>query len=820
ADVTSSHNIQATFGSTSATVSSVPAMDWMGYLIAAFLMSLFALRGFRGKGRGLLMIAFLFCAMATPAGTAHAAAGPGWFNMQGTLVSPQDADAYYRTAPAPQGFITPLSGTTTTPEITALARALQNNPTLIYEYVRNNVDYVPYFGSLKGATLTYLDGSGNDFDQASLMIALLEAAGYTAQYVYGTMQIPASGDPNQMDMQHWLSVDNNNTVISQVLANGAIPASLSGNTWTVTRVWVQATISGSTYLFDPAFKPYQTVSGINLQSVMGYSQNSLLSSAGGTLGTNYIQNMNESGLDSTMNVYAMSLANYIKTNMPNAQTEDIIGGRYITPQYLSALPTTLPLSNTPQYTWTNIPSTYIHTVQIQHGQINQTFNIPDLAGKKLAITYTPGTITTLSDAAPIQIPLSNTPTVIPIDPLPNLVAPPSPSIDGGTDGIQPMSTNEGTIPFPSIYPPSVQFGTVSETMSGLTNNNPVTFEVVVSLPSNPQGAFSITAGGGNNYLAPNGGNMSITIQLSNAGQSPGTKTGQLEIQWIYNGTIYGDYTYNLTGYVGNPPNTSGSYGTNLGSTNLGYPINGTVGLTNSGSLPMTITGISLTGTNANQFQITGGGTLDTLASGQNQAISVSYLANSVGASSANVYVTYTYDTVNYGLNIQVSGTTVATPVAQLTLDDTIRAQETQPITVPNPNNMTITVTHPYSTTFANQSVTYTLVRGSGSTYAIIYDFGGSRLGRLLEKRERQLQTYRASGYADTSTQVLTETLNVMGATWMRNTTMNDNLLGQIQGVIDVHHHRFGIVAQESGYYIDVRAQMHAPTSVHGDNAAS
>src|SRR5208283_1413131 len=34
------------------------------------------------------------------------------------------------------------------------------------------------------------------------------------------------------------------------------------------------------------------------------------------------------------------------------------------------------------------------------------------------------------------------------------------------------------------------------------------------------------------------------------------------------------------------------------------------------------------------------------------------------------------------------------------------------------------------------------------------------------------------------------------------------------------HHRFGIVAQESGYYIDVRAQMHAPTSVHGDNAAS
>lgn len=110
--------------------------------------------------------------------------------------------------------------TTTTPEITALARSLKNNPTLIYQYVRNNVDYVPYYGSLKGATLTYLDGSGNDFDQASLMISLLRASGYTAQYVYDTMTIPASGDVNQKDMQHWLGVDANNTVISTVLSNG------------------------------------------------------------------------------------------------------------------------------------------------------------------------------------------------------------------------------------------------------------------------------------------------------------------------------------------------------------------------------------------------------------------------------------------------------------------------------------------------------------------------------------------------------------------------------------------------------------------------
>ncbi|WP_321413454.1 transglutaminase-like domain-containing protein [uncultured Desulfobacter sp.] len=80
-----------------------------------------------------------------------------------------------------------------TSEIVELARDLNHDPKLIYEYVRNHVDYVPYFGSLKGAAMTYFDGAGNDFDQASLMIALLRKSGYQAQYVYGRMLSPYYG---------------------------------------------------------------------------------------------------------------------------------------------------------------------------------------------------------------------------------------------------------------------------------------------------------------------------------------------------------------------------------------------------------------------------------------------------------------------------------------------------------------------------------------------------------------------------------------------------------------------------------------------------
>ena len=35
-----------------------------------------------------------------------------------------------------------------------MARALRFDPRLIYEYVRNNIDYVPIYGCVKGATMT------------------------------------------------------------------------------------------------------------------------------------------------------------------------------------------------------------------------------------------------------------------------------------------------------------------------------------------------------------------------------------------------------------------------------------------------------------------------------------------------------------------------------------------------------------------------------------------------------------------------------------------------------------------------------------------
>ena len=76
-----------------------------------------------------------------------------------------------------------------TPEIRAKALELGNNPVKIYEWVRNNVEFVPTWGSIQGAQMTLLTKQGNAFDTASLLIALLRAAGIHAHYVTGTIEL-------------------------------------------------------------------------------------------------------------------------------------------------------------------------------------------------------------------------------------------------------------------------------------------------------------------------------------------------------------------------------------------------------------------------------------------------------------------------------------------------------------------------------------------------------------------------------------------------------------------------------------------------------
>ncbi|MCG8642563.1 MAG: choice-of-anchor D domain-containing protein, partial [Desulfobacterales bacterium] len=796
-----------------------PATNKMGLALLSVLFSGLGF-GFLFRFNRATAVSFVCGLMVfTAAVTGHAEpAGPGWIDGTGEQITPESAKAYYQSLGTDQArtadsalrtLSVPASAS---PEITELARGLEYDPKRIFEYVRNHVDYVPYFGSLKGAVMTFLDGAGNDFDQASLMIALLQASGYSAQYVYGTMQIPNSGAVDQKDMQHWLGVDPDNAVIYSVLGNGGIPASQAGAFCELNRVWVSANIGGSTYLFDPAFKVYQETPGINLAAAMGYNQPDILAAAGGTTGPDYIQHMNESGLRTLLGSYSTNLYNHIRNTYPNAEMEEIINGREIIPEYISELPTSLPFTSTPQFYWDTVPATYVHTIRIRHGEIDETLDIPDLSGKRLSMTYE-AQVAARSAA-------QNTAQTIPFEAksLETAVELPDLNVSGVLIKEKKRSAmtgrSAGTWDFGRIPANASSQGTLN-----MTNPNPVAIQLIVSLTSNPQNAYSITAGSGTHTVGP-GASHAISVKFNSTGQAPGTKTGQLRIEWWYGSNNFSNTVYNLTGVVAQAPSLDGSYGFNFGQVYFNSPKDGVCRIKNSGSLNMSLTSIGLSGADAARFQLTGGTGTGILAPGQYRDINVHYPADSVGSHTAAVLVNFTYDGVPQGINLSLAAQTLSPPVAQLWLDDTLIAQETAPVTGPDLGTMFLTIDHPYSGdggSYADQSVEYPMKRGS--FYTIIYDFGSSRDGRLLENRQRQMKAYRRSGLPDTSREVVTETLNVMGMAWMRDTTLNENLLENISNILSVRHHRFGVVAQEDGYYIDVKAQQSASVSRSNDDAA-
>ncbi len=73
------------------------------------------------------------------------------------------------------------------PFIKQKAQELGNNPAQIFAFMRDEIGYEAYQGSLRGARGTLWSKAGNALDQASLMIALLRASGIKARYVKGTL---------------------------------------------------------------------------------------------------------------------------------------------------------------------------------------------------------------------------------------------------------------------------------------------------------------------------------------------------------------------------------------------------------------------------------------------------------------------------------------------------------------------------------------------------------------------------------------------------------------------------------------------------------
>jgi len=76
---------------------------------------------------------------------------------------------------------------TNDPYVQEEAAALDYGPQQIFNFLRTQIGYQAYFGSVRGARGTLWSDAGNALDVASLGVALLRASGIPAQYVEGTL---------------------------------------------------------------------------------------------------------------------------------------------------------------------------------------------------------------------------------------------------------------------------------------------------------------------------------------------------------------------------------------------------------------------------------------------------------------------------------------------------------------------------------------------------------------------------------------------------------------------------------------------------------
>ncbi len=277
---------------------------------------------------------------------------PGVTFEDAVLVSPSHAiNNYYTgaTSPAKKALVDMDK------RILSLARALRDDPVLIYEHIYNNYTVEPRFGLAKGSLGTLLTKSGTPFDLVSLTVDLFRAAGLEAEYQLGSISLTSTefgswfGIVKGLDeAQQTFSVDAQ--YACQLLANGGIPAKINGastctgitgdlQTVEMLHIWTKVKIDGSWKVFDPSMKTHKLYAGIDLSTAMG---NGCVLSSGATsnlynIATNtsqgfqsgykWVSGLNAGDIADNLRNCSIALESEILTNHANQSIEEIFGGK-------------------------------------------------------------------------------------------------------------------------------------------------------------------------------------------------------------------------------------------------------------------------------------------------------------------------------------------------------------------------------------------------------------------------------------------------------------------------------------------------------------
>ncbi len=312
-----------------------------------------------------------------------------------------------------------------TPAILAKAAELNHNPVQIYNWVYDNIEYVPTYGSIQGADLCLQTMQCNDIDTASLLIALLRASNIPARYVYGTIQLPIA------QVMNWVGGFTDPKSAVNLLASGGIPSKtyVAGGQISYVQlehVWVEAYVPYGNYRgmmsdqsiktwipLDGSFKQYQYKQGMDLYSALNINGASFINA--------YITDTTGLGLSpdaqaainsiipdfmmSPYQFYSQRLFNYLDATNPTATIDDIIGAdtipdtKVIIQKNFSYLVGGLyykVISKGGEYA--ALPNNLLYQLSFvitdESGtttELSYNTTLPEIAGKRLTLSYQPAT---------------------------------------------------------------------------------------------------------------------------------------------------------------------------------------------------------------------------------------------------------------------------------------------------------------------------------------------------------------------------------------------------------------------------------------------
>jgi hypothetical protein len=325
-----------------------------------------------------------------------------------------------------------------TPEIQALAAQLNFDPAEIFAFVRNTVEFEPYFGSLKGAQGTLLEKAGNDMDQASFLIALLRASNIPARYVAGQVTLSIKR------VMNWVGVETPEAAVEAFTSNGIPAEPHTRQDGTITRlsffhVWVAAFLPhirdrdhdrdhhrdqdgdddedsdgrdrhddrdgrrerrSDWVQLDPSFKPHKFTEGIDLTAATGFDVTTFLQgvSRGATINEagSFFTTLNEPFVDQELTRLTDTLLAFVRTHLgPEATVGDVLGTKRIKPitrGKVRNLAQSFPFKTfTPQLEFSELPPNFRHQVNFAMFGFSQLFALPELAGKRVTVTYVAAT---------------------------------------------------------------------------------------------------------------------------------------------------------------------------------------------------------------------------------------------------------------------------------------------------------------------------------------------------------------------------------------------------------------------------------------------